>query len=178
MRRALLALFIFAFVLPCTRAQSPPRASYPFVAEAVHEYCFGPGIDTRGVLPVVLEAHPPAPCASGEVRVLRATVLTGGAMQFQLRCGETGHLPFLAVARVGSCPHVRSAKSPTALPLLRKGQHARLTVINSGVRLSLPVVCLHAGRAGDRIRVRAVDGDRIFSALVTPTGQLVSELAQ
>jgi len=178
MRRALLALFILAFVPPCAIAQSSPRGDYPLVAEAVHEYCFGRNAGASGALPLVLEAYPPTPCTRGEVRVLHATLLTNGAMQFQLRCGEAGHLPFLAVARVGACPHVRSAKSSVAPLLLRKGQHTRLTIINSGVRLSLPVVCLHAGRAGDRIRARTVDGHRIFSALVTSSGELVSELSQ
>lgn len=62
-----------------------------------------------------------------------------------------------------------------ATPLVRAGQRVELAEEGSGMRLSAPVVCLEAGRMGQRIRVRNVSSGRVVVARVRAAGQVTVE---
>jgi len=70
---------------------------------------------------------------------------------------------------------IRGLREALALgmpPLVRAGETATLIWDQAGIRLIVPVVCLEAGGAGQKVRVRVRGGSRVVPAVVESTGQL------
>ena len=105
--------------------------------------------------------------------------------QFRLECSAPGHcLPFLVYvresaddsstsARMDSCrlPPSPSEAAGSGKPLVRTGDKAIAVFLGNGLRMSARVRCLEHGRAGEIIRVRALDG-HVFRARVSGPDQL------
>lgn len=62
---------------------------------------------------------------------------------------------------------IDASKKVTADPvLIERGRKVRLVMQGDGIEISTSVICLERGRAGQKIRVRAADGNHIFRAEV------------
>ena len=62
-----------------------------------------------------------------------------------------------------------------APPVVRPGQRVQLEEEVSGMRLSASAICLQAGSAGQKIRVRNVSSRRVVLARVLAAGEVVVE---
>ena len=72
--------------------------------------------------------------------------------------------------------HFSAAADKGLLPLVvRAGQRVNLAEEISGMRLSVPAICLQAGRAGQRIRVRNLSSRRVVLARVRAAGEVAAE---
>lgn len=72
--------------------------------------------------------------------------------------------------------HTRLGIGPQAIPhLVRSGQRVRVQEELSGMRLSVPAVCLQPGAMGQKIRVRNVATGKVLIARVLSAQQLVVE---
>jgi hypothetical protein len=114
----------------------------------------------------------------------------------RVRCGAGECLPFLVQIRADAAKSLRIRErlasfarqndtQPAAAgtnhavgnvkkTLVRPGTHARLLLERDHVRIVLPVVCLERGERGRRIRVRTMEGNRIFRATVASAETLTS----
>jgi hypothetical protein len=114
-------------------------------------------------------------------------VAGGDTWLLRMACGSREEcLPFevmlrgrtqiaVAGAGVGRASALPILSSPAGPPLVRAGERVMLAEEVSGMRLSAPAVCLQAGSAGQRIRVRNVSSRRVVLARVRAAGQVVVE---
>lgn len=96
------------------------------------------------------------------------------AWAVELACLDIAAVPVLTIVHIDD-PHLFRtaativAKSPI---LVRAGERKQLIAEVSGVRITEPVVCLGAGRAGDVIRVRSLDRKLVRRVGVSDSGSL------
>lgn len=107
-----------------------------------------------------------------ELTVARQTVLPGGRVLFRMQCHLQQCLPFFASARVpvGSVLRKR-AELPREKLILRANDRAMLRIVSEGMRISVPIVCLESGRAGETIKVRTADMRSHWRAVVAEVEQ-------
>jgi len=106
------------------------------------------------------------------------------AVEVRLQCRQRECLPFYAIIRpkdsilewnaiARTSTTGRQAKRPRSRsPLIRAGQKTILLLTNPGMRISIPVVCLQSGAAGETIDVRAISFWRYYRAQVRADGTL------
>jgi hypothetical protein len=101
-----------------------------------------------------------------------------GRMELRMRCRVRREcLPFLAYVSVRDPQQLRSGgftahdgNRPGSV-VVKAGEHVLFTVQHDGFRLSMPVLCLNSGRAGEVIRVRNAE-NRILRAVVVGAGRV------
>ncbi len=136
-----------------------------------------PAVPTKGLTP--------------ELQVVSVTAnARKGLIEARLRCLHQECLPFCATVYSATLPKPLDALPPgisvnprtvhggpvgTSLsPLVRAGETARLFVITPGIRISVPVVCLQQGEAGQFIRLRALATGKMLVGRVESKGVLSS----
>jgi len=118
-----------------------------------------------GTAPVSRVAEP-------ELTAVRRSALPGGRVLFRMRCRLQRCLPFYASARVpAGSVLTKRAERPGEKPLLRANDRAMLRIVSEGMRISVPIVCLEDGRAGETIKVRTADTRDHWRAVVAEAGQ-------
>jgi flagella basal body P-ring formation protein FlgA len=120
-----------------------------------------------------------------ELRVLKVTKRTDGALKVELRCQDNQEcLPFYVLVhgldRVNLILPERRAQPGTAARapqnLIRGGDHATLILESRDSRISMPVICLQGGVRGQTIRVASTDHKQVFDAEIVATGMLKGNL--
>jgi hypothetical protein len=120
-----------------------------------------------------------------EVRVLKVTKGTDGALKVELRCQDNHEcLPFYVLVhgldRVNLILPEKRAQPGTAARapqnLIRGGDHATLILESRDSRISMPVICLQSGVRGQTIRVASTDRKQVFDAEIVATGMLKGNL--
>lgn len=130
----------------------------------------------RTVAPDQVEFRAKPSCSSEHWSVRRVyfdPVLHAWAVE--LGCRKTAAVPVLTIVHIDDPRLFRTAakivaKSPI---LVRAGERKQLVADLGGVRITEPVVCLGAGRAGDVIRVRSLDHKLVRRVGVSESGSLV-----
>jgi|ERR1700679_1620486 hypothetical protein len=120
-----------------------------------------------------------------EVRVLKVTNRTDGALTVELRCQDNHEcLPFYVLVhgldQVNLVHAEKRAQPATAAEapqnLIRGGDHATLILESRDSRISMPVICLQGGVRGQTIRVASRDHKQVFDAEIVATGMLKGNL--
>ncbi len=113
-----------------------------------------------------------------------------GTVEFRMRCSDRlACSSFVAILSLRSrdvaAPEFRVqdptrrvdlSEAPQGAFLAQKAKLATLVLQGKGMQLSLPVICLDAGRLGQQIRVRDSKTGRVFTAEVTGVELLKAQL--
>ncbi|MGA7574779.1 MAG: hypothetical protein WCA97_12405 [Terriglobales bacterium] len=122
---------------------------------------------------------------SATMRVVSVSKGTAGTVKAKLRCRDNREcLPFYVLVHgfdglTGSELAMRPAPAVTTSTIenvVRDGDHAMLIVETKDSRMSFPVICLHSGGRGQRIRVTSLDRKRFYDAEVVAAGILKGTL--
>ena len=154
------------------------RAQTPLAATLAHAY--GNGVDAHQV---DLSSGAALTCDATQVRLVAVRRLHKGLTQISARCAQSPSLPIVAWVRSEELPHTPlplTAASPSSVsttpPTIRAGARARLELTREGMIITLPVICLASGRAGETIRVMDTTGRLRFRARIVSAQLLRGEL--
>jgi Chaperone for flagella basal body P-ring formation len=129
----------------------------------------------------------PAKSNLPDLQVVRITVdPKTNTLSARLRCPHRACLPFYATVEDVKgvellsreslllstvLPHSRRV-SPSRPKLVHAGQIAKMAIASPGIRISMEVICLQSGIAGDSVRVRDIRTGKVFLAQVDSAGAL------
>lgn len=165
--------FVIVLGLLCSMA-SPQAGPASAIAKA-----YGNGVETSQV---DLPAGASLPCEASQVRITGLRRISAETSQVTAKCATGNALPVVAWVRSPLPPRMSPsalapiAKKKSAEPLLvRAGARMRLELTKADMLITMQVVCLGSGRAGDTIRVMDTTGRLRYSATVISAGLLRGE---
>ena len=165
---------IFIIVVLLRAISLPMQASEEFRSAALAAIrSLAPDVAAENIL-LLASPEPAAPLYA--VKILRSTFdPTLERWQVQLECvPKTACLPSLAIIASPDrtlFPAGRSSSADTIL-IVRAGQRQQLIAETGAIRMRQTVVCLQSGHTGEQVRVRELNGRKVFLATVQPDGTL------
>jgi hypothetical protein len=171
MNRLLQSVLLFALLPSSVVAQQGPASS---VAAA-----YGNGVSASEV---ELPQGASLQCGASQVLITAVRRVGAGLAQVTARCDKSSTLPVIAWVRTQQMPQAsRSVVAPLAKtseepPLIKAGARATLQLAQKGMLITLQVVALASGRAGETIRVMDTTGRLRYRATVISADLLRAEL--
>lgn len=112
------------------------------------------------------------------LRVASVEPMAVGDVRVRLRCERNSIcLPFYVVVHNATGkiePAIRQERLPM---MVHGGDHVMLICEGKGVQITLPVICLQNGVAGQQVRVRSTDRKKTYLARVVRPGLVSAQLA-
>ncbi len=141
---------------------------------------YGHGTDARQV---ELPTGARLACDADQVRVVAARRVRNGYTQIAARCANSTSFPVVAWVRSEYLPQpsarvlvAASAKARLTPPLIKAGARVRLELTGQDMLITMPVICLGSGRAGETIRVMDTTGRLRYRARVMSADLVRGEL--
>ena len=177
-RLRLICLLSAAMALPAAAA----GGRYPITADEI-----AAAVSSRGVQvsadQVNLLADAVASVAHPALTVKSIDRLGDQSLVARLECASSDQcLPFIVKLRVNAAADaiaadaLAGAQTRPANPVVRAGSSARLLLEGAHVHISLTVICLQSGAAGQTIRAASLDRRQTYTAQVVREGILEGRL--